>query len=601
MSTPSTTMSTEAERAMVSRLRRVALYWRKKKTTPVRMTTTPAILAKTPMVSMGKQKQSMPRAAKAMPRMMRLSLELLNIVLNSIFNCRLSILVLLCGGLLGAGGGGEGGAHVGVGLDVLHAVVVHDAEVAAAEGFGHGQGHFGFGHDDLGAGFLGLGFHLLLGGHSHGAALLGLGLGDVLVGVGLVHLELGADVLAHVDVGDVDGEDFEGGAAVEALGEDEFGDAVGVLEHLLVAGGAADGGDDAFAHAGEDGLLAGAADELLDVGAHGDTGFGDELDAVLGHGGHGGRVDDLGVDGGLHGLQHVAAGEVDGRGGLEVEVHVGLVGADEGVDHGGHMAAGQVVGLEVVLLDLQAGLGGRNHVVDNHRGRHFAEAHEDELHKVDVHAGDDGLEPDAYGHQIEEDDHRDDDHSDEDHCTNCHDLIVFRVFFETVVVGLAHVDAVAFDGYDFDFVVGVDEFVDGVDLHGLAVDEGFAGGGEARDGDAAGAGLHGGLQLVHLAVALLLEAEAVPGLGFEYPQERQQAEHEGAEQDDGAHGGAQEHVALPYAEGYGGHADGAGNAAGKYEHFEGQQDDAYNEDDDDKQFRIRHWFAHPFSTALFLD
>jgi hypothetical protein len=52
-------------------------------------------------------------------------------------------------GLIFAGGSAEGFAHGGVGLHVLHAVVVHDAEMAGAERFGDGEGDLGFGLDDI--------------------------------------------------------------------------------------------------------------------------------------------------------------------------------------------------------------------------------------------------------------------------------------------------------------------------------------------------------------------------------------------------------------------------------------------------------------------
>src|SRR5438105_321115 len=123
---------------------------------------------------------------------------------------------------------GDGFAHGGVGLDVAEFVVVHDAEVAGAEGFGDGAGNFGFGEDDQGTVFGLLGDVFLVEGDGHGAALFGFGLEAALVGFGLVGLELGADVFADVDVGDVDGEDLEGGVGVEALVEDGLGDVVGV-------------------------------------------------------------------------------------------------------------------------------------------------------------------------------------------------------------------------------------------------------------------------------------------------------------------------------------------------------------------------------------
>ena len=195
-----------------------------------------------------------------------------------------------------------------------------------------------------------------------------------------------------------------GGAAVETFGEHEFGDAVGVFKHLFVAEGRADGRHDAFAYAGQNGLFAGTTDELLDVGAHGDTGFGNKLDTVFGNGCHRRSVDDLGVDRCLHGFEHVAACQVDGGGGAEVKVHVGFAGGDEGLHHIGDIAACQIVGFEFVLREFQTRLGGVNHVVDNHAGGDFTEAHEHELDEGGVDSRHQGLEPESHGNVIDKDD-----------------------------------------------------------------------------------------------------------------------------------------------------------------------------------------------------
>ena len=79
-------------------------------------------------------------------------------------------------------------AHGGVGLDVPQLVVVHDAEVAVAEGLGHGLGDLGFGEHDLRPVLGLLGDVLLLVGDGQGTPLLGLGLEAALVGFGLVGL-----------------------------------------------------------------------------------------------------------------------------------------------------------------------------------------------------------------------------------------------------------------------------------------------------------------------------------------------------------------------------------------------------------------------------
>ena len=54
--------------------------------------------------------------------------------------------------------------------------------------------------------------------------------------------------------------------------------------------GGADGADDAFADAGDDGFFGGTADELVEIGADRDAGFHFELHAVLGDGVERGRL-----------------------------------------------------------------------------------------------------------------------------------------------------------------------------------------------------------------------------------------------------------------------------------------------------------------------
>ena len=167
--------------------------------------------------------------------------------------------------------------------------------------------------------------------------------------------------------------------------------------------GRTDAGDDAFAHTGQNGVFAGTAHKLVNVGTHGDAGFGDELDAVFGDGCHGWRVDDLGVDARLHSLEHVAAGEVDGGSLFKGEVDVGLRCRHEGMYHALHVATGHVVCLEVVAGDVvQTGLvrldeGGHDDV-----GRHIAQAHQGQLQQRNADARHACRHPQKEGHEMEE-------------------------------------------------------------------------------------------------------------------------------------------------------------------------------------------------------
>ena len=168
-------------------------------------------------------------------------------------------------------------------------------------------------------------------------ALFGFGSGDPHVGFGLKGLQVGADVVADVDIGDIDRQDFIGRAGVEAFLEHSLRDRVGLFEDLEVGLGRADGVDDPFADPGDDGLVGGTADQSVEVGADGHLGFHLELNAVLGDPvdrlAARRRVragDDLGIDAGLDGLEHIAARQVDRRGSLVRKRDIGAVGGDQG-------------------------------------------------------------------------------------------------------------------------------------------------------------------------------------------------------------------------------------------------------------------------------
>lgn len=87
-------------------------------------------------------------------------------------------------------------------------MAVDDIRVSGAEGPGHGLGYVGLGEDDPGAVLLDLG--PVLGGLSgcHGPAFLRFCLEPPFVGLGLVELELGADVLTDAQVRHVDPDNY---------------------------------------------------------------------------------------------------------------------------------------------------------------------------------------------------------------------------------------------------------------------------------------------------------------------------------------------------------------------------------------------------------
>ena len=169
----------------------------------------------------------------------------------------------------------------------------------------------------------------------------------------------------------------------------------------------ADGRDDAFADACDDGLFAGAADEAIDVGAHGDAAQSDELDAVFRDRGDFGRRNDFRIDAHLNGFEHVTSGEIDRSGLRERELDVGFVGGDEGVHDALDVATREVVRFELIHAQFETGFDGADARFDDHRWRHAAQPHRDECADADIGAGRKSRNPEPERHEVQDESHAD--------------------------------------------------------------------------------------------------------------------------------------------------------------------------------------------------
>ena len=99
----------------------------------------------------------------------------------------------------------------------------------------HCQRNFNLSLDDLGTCFLSFRFHLLFEGHCHRTTLLSLGLGNVLVSIGLVHLQHGTDVLAYINVRDINRENLKSCSCIKTLLKHRLTYPVRILKHFLMA------------------------------------------------------------------------------------------------------------------------------------------------------------------------------------------------------------------------------------------------------------------------------------------------------------------------------------------------------------------------------
>ena len=115
--------------------------------------------------------------------------------------------------------------------------------------------------------------------------------------------------------------------------------------------GGADGGHDAFAHTGDDGLFGCTADQAVDVGPHGHSSAGLQLNTVHGHGINGGlanirvgAVDHSGVHRCANRIKDVSPRQVDGGRSIPSQIDPCFFGRDHGQHHVADPSPGQEVG-----------------------------------------------------------------------------------------------------------------------------------------------------------------------------------------------------------------------------------------------------------------
>jgi hypothetical protein len=98
-------------------------------------------------------------------------------------------------------------------------------------------------------------------------------------------------------------------------------------------------------------------------------------------------------------IEHVATGEIDGRGLVEIQIDVGTLGGDDGVDHARHVTTSEVVGFEPAGGNAILGVGsdsclhGHDLAIDDDSGIHLPQPHADEAPHAHPGVGHEGLQP----------------------------------------------------------------------------------------------------------------------------------------------------------------------------------------------------------------
>ena len=105
------------------------------------------------------------------------------------------------------------------------------------------------------------------------------------------------------------------------------------------------------------------------------------------------------MDAGLHRVEHVAAGQIDGRRPIKIQIDVGPLSGNNRLNDIHDVATCQKVGFQplggnaIARGDVQTGLGSHDLGIDDDRRSHLSEVHADQAGHADFGSRREGLDP----------------------------------------------------------------------------------------------------------------------------------------------------------------------------------------------------------------
>lgn len=165
-----------------------------------------------------------------------------------------------------------------------------------------------------------------------------------------------------------------------------------------------DAGDNTLAYTSQNRIFPCTTNQLMDVGTHRDTGFGNQLNTVLGHSCYGRRVDDFRIDTGLYGLKHITTCQVNRCRLLKRKVYVGLRSRDQGMHHALHVSACHIMCFEIIAGNRTQTCFMRLYQAGHNDARgHITDAHQEQLEQRDLYTRHFSREPKEEGDKMKKD------------------------------------------------------------------------------------------------------------------------------------------------------------------------------------------------------
>ena len=181
--------------------------------------------------------------------------------------------------------------------------------------------------------------HFLFLGNCHGASFFRLSLCDAFFCFRLIGQQFCADITPHIHVGDINGKNFKCSTGVQSFGQHSPRNMIRIFQYGAMVIRRTNCCNNTFTNTGDDGRLAGAADQSVDIGPHCHARFYLQFNAVFRHSGNDWCFNNAGVDTHLHCFQYVTAGQVNGAGPFKSKVNFRSMRRNQRINNAVHVAA----------------------------------------------------------------------------------------------------------------------------------------------------------------------------------------------------------------------------------------------------------------------
>src|SRR5574344_887729 len=177
---------------------------------------------------------------------------------------------------------------------------------------------------------------------------------------------------------------------------------VRVFQHFAVIAGRTNAGNNTFAYSGNNGLLAGAAHQSIDISSYGYSGFNLQLNAVFSNGRNYRSFNNFRINTHLYCFQNITSCQVNSAGSFKGQRNFSTMRSNQSINNLIYITACQIVSFQLIGVYGDTGFVGLNQGQYDFAGRNSTQPHTNQVENTNIHTCCHSGNPQAQGYKIKE-------------------------------------------------------------------------------------------------------------------------------------------------------------------------------------------------------